>query len=453
MTSNESSTSGRGSAHRQTRRRGKGKGRGTATDRNHDAAPGPGTEPRTPQKKRPRRTKEEMLAERVEKSQTPRATRHSARLNSEPQSTPNSTENWSEQDANNQADHDPESCVSGVNSRSSSFKSISTEPTAPDKSFQEGFSPKPTSERYTSGDIPTVKEEKPQPGEAKSNESNGDCDGSSERPKKRNSSELNDEPSVNSPESPNKRLKVENSEANSDTGRRSSTDSVGQNAGPSATSEASLKDVPELVISTEQPIAESGEANTPAGQDVSVSGISTPIPSEAAELSASVGTGGPGRWRGGFRGGRRGGRGGRGRNGRGRGGKQFHVERDLSPKAGAVVQRLRQRQKELSHAFRKVAASQRTALLVLASRSESRLIKDPKAHMSTSLYHDVLDGLEGRLHKAQDRVKKEYDYREKTANIWLAAEEHRIKTHFDVSLEDTSSTFEKSKLMIYFLIE
>lgn len=190
--------------------------------------------------------------------------------------------------------------------------------------------------------------------------------------------------------------------------------------------------IPKLIVPDESAVADSGETETPAGQDISGAASPTPTQPETAESTATATTG---RWRGGFRGTRRGARGGRGRNGRGRGGKiaaASPIERDLSPKVGAMVQQLRNRQRELGHAFRKVAASQRTALLVLATRSEARLMKDPKAHTSSNMYQGVLDDLEVRLAKARELIKREYEYREQTAKICLSAEKHRIQTNFEV---------------------
>ncbi|GBF61274.1 hypothetical protein TMEN_3752 [Trichophyton mentagrophytes] len=154
-------------------------------------------------------------------------------------------------------------------------------------------------------------------------------------------------------------------------------------------------------------------------------------------MSSNSTSNGPGRWRGGFRGTRRGGRSVRGRSGAGRGGgRQLVADRDLSPKAGAVVQRFRQRQKDLSQIFRKVAAVQKSAVLALASRSEALLIKDPKAHMASSLYNEVLQGLEKKLRKAEDLIEKEYSYREQNLVVWRETEEFRIKTHFENKIDN-----------------
>ncbi|EFR01307.1 hypothetical protein MGYG_04313 [Nannizzia gypsea CBS 118893] len=154
-------------------------------------------------------------------------------------------------------------------------------------------------------------------------------------------------------------------------------------------------------------------------------------------MSSNSTSNGPGRWRGGARGTRRGGRSVRGRSGGGRGGgRQLVADRDLSPKAGAVVQRFRQRQKDLGQIFRKVAAVQKSAVLALATRSEALLIKDPKAHMASNLYSEVLQGLEKKLRKAEDLIEKEYNYRERNLDVWRETEEFRIKTHFENKIDN-----------------
>ncbi|KAF3479447.1 uncharacterized protein GIQ15_06423 [Arthroderma uncinatum] len=153
-------------------------------------------------------------------------------------------------------------------------------------------------------------------------------------------------------------------------------------------------------------------------------------------MSSNAAPNGPGRWRGGFRGTRRGGRSVRGRSGGTRGGRQLLADRDLSPKAGAVVHRFRQRQKDLSQVYRKVAAVQKSALLALASRSESLLIKDPKAHISSNLYDEVLQGLEKKLRTAEDLIEKEYGLREHALSVWRETEEFRIRTHFENKIEN-----------------
>ncbi|KAM5474780.1 hypothetical protein MferCBS49748_000187 [Microsporum ferrugineum] len=153
-------------------------------------------------------------------------------------------------------------------------------------------------------------------------------------------------------------------------------------------------------------------------------------------MSSDAAPNGSGRWRGGFRGTRRGGRSARGRSGGARGTRQLVADRDLSPKAGAVVQRFRQRQKDLSQIYRKVAAVQKSAVLALASRSEALLIKDPKAHMASSLYNEVLQGLEKKLKKAEDLIQKEYSLRERALDVWRETEEFRIRTHFENKVEN-----------------
>ncbi|EGC44867.1 conserved hypothetical protein [Histoplasma capsulatum var. duboisii H88] len=164
-------------------------------------------------------------------------------------------------------------------------------------------------------------------------------------------------------------------------------------------------------------------------------------PSETGELSAGPLSTLPsrGRGRGGFRGRARGrgwtrgrGRGGRGRGaGRGgRGGRLQPIDREMSLSPSPVIKQLRDRQKELDKVFRRVAAAQRTALTVIANRSESKLIKDPNAHMAVPEYDQVMNGLKARMRKRLEIIENEYNWRKKSADAMLEANKELVNSNF-----------------------
>ncbi|QSS65872.1 vegetative cell wall protein gp1 [Histoplasma capsulatum] len=164
-------------------------------------------------------------------------------------------------------------------------------------------------------------------------------------------------------------------------------------------------------------------------------------PSETGELSAGPLSTLPsrGRGRGGFRGRARGrgwtrgrGRGGRGRGaGRGgRGGRLQPIDREMSLSPSPVIKQLRDRQKELDKVFRRVASAQRTALTVIANRSESKLMKDPNAHMAVPEYDQVMNGLKARMRKRLEIIENEYNWRKKSADAMLEANKELINSNF-----------------------
>ncbi|KGY15855.1 hypothetical protein PABG_11094 [Paracoccidioides brasiliensis Pb03] len=168
-----------------------------------------------------------------------------------------------------------------------------------------------------------------------------------------------------------------------------------------------------------------------------------PTPSETPELPATNLPSGAGRsrGRGGFRGRVRGrgggwtrgrGRGGRGRgSGRGgRGGRLQPIDRDMSLSPSPVIKQLRERQKELDRVFRRVASAQRTALTVIANRSEAKLIKDAKAHMAVPEYDQVMNDLKAMLQKRLEVIENEYNWRTKTADALFEANKERVNASF-----------------------
>lgn len=132
--------------------------------------------------------------------------------------------------------------------------------------------------------------------------------------------------------------------------------------------------------------------------------------------------------------------GGRGRASRARGirpGRQFinsddiEFRRSLSPSAEA--QKLRDRQRELDKAFRKVAAAQRLALAELATQSEKRLTRDRNAHIDVEEYEQINALLMEKLRQRQTALRNEYDLRVEQEMRLFAAENERINQKFRVS--------------------
>ena len=200
------------------------------------------------------------------------------------------------------------------------------------------------------------------------------------------------------------------------------------------------------------PIDGTGESPVDDEHDQNMKDADT-TPETGLEISSVA------RPRGGYRGGRgrRRGRGGRNRQsvritsnkrgaGRGRGtrarairtGRQLinsdnvDFRRSLSP--SAEVQKLRDRQRELDKAFRRVAAAQRLALAELATQSEKRITRDKSAHIDVEEYEQVSALLKEKLRQRQTALRKEYDLRVEQEMRLLAAEKERINQKFRVSL-------------------
>ncbi|KAI2860010.1 hypothetical protein CBS147343_81 [Aspergillus niger] len=94
------------------------------------------------------------------------------------------------------------------------------------------------------------------------------------------------------------------------------------------------------------------------------------------------------------------------------------VEPDRSPSPSAVTQKLRDRQRELDKAFKKVAAAQRLALAVLATQSEKRLARDKNAHKNVPEFEEVNLQLKERLNGRKEVLRREYELK--------VAQEHRL---------------------------
>ncbi|KAL3431144.1 hypothetical protein BDV09DRAFT_199000 [Aspergillus tetrazonus] len=94
------------------------------------------------------------------------------------------------------------------------------------------------------------------------------------------------------------------------------------------------------------------------------------------------------------------------------------IEFERSPSPSAATQKLRDRQRELDKAFRRVAAAQRLALAVLATQSEKRIARDKNAHKAVPEYEEVSLSLKTHLREKQDILRREYDLK--------VAQENRI---------------------------
>ncbi|KAL5051206.1 hypothetical protein BDW71DRAFT_194261 [Aspergillus fruticulosus] len=94
------------------------------------------------------------------------------------------------------------------------------------------------------------------------------------------------------------------------------------------------------------------------------------------------------------------------------------IEFERSPSPSAATQKLRDRQRELDKAFRRVAAAQRLALAVLATQSEKRIARDKNAHKAVPEYEEISLVLKAYLREKQDTLRREYDLK--------VAQENRI---------------------------
>ncbi|KAL4883071.1 hypothetical protein BJY04DRAFT_206669 [Aspergillus karnatakaensis] len=104
------------------------------------------------------------------------------------------------------------------------------------------------------------------------------------------------------------------------------------------------------------------------------------------------------------------------------------IEFERSPSPSAATQKLRDRQRELDKAFRRLAAAQRLALAVLATQSEKRLARDKHAHKAVPEYEDINAILKAQLREKQDTLKREYDLK--------VAQEHRLFQANKEAIED-----------------
>ncbi|KAL4890440.1 hypothetical protein BDV59DRAFT_194989 [Aspergillus ambiguus] len=109
------------------------------------------------------------------------------------------------------------------------------------------------------------------------------------------------------------------------------------------------------------------------------------------------------------------------------------VEAERSPSPSAATQRLRDRQRELDKAFKRVAAAQRLALAVLASQSQKKLARDKNAHKSVPEWDEVNYLLKTRLQERQDVFRREYEYRVAQEKKLFEAYQEVIEERFKAS--------------------
>ncbi|KAL4868521.1 hypothetical protein BDV12DRAFT_102229 [Aspergillus spectabilis] len=109
------------------------------------------------------------------------------------------------------------------------------------------------------------------------------------------------------------------------------------------------------------------------------------------------------------------------------------IEFERSPSPSAATQKLRDRQRELDKAFRRLAAAQRLALAVLATQSEKRLARDKNAHKAVPEYEEISAILKAQLRQKQDTLRREYDLRVAQENRIFQANREAIEDHCRVS--------------------
>ncbi|KAB8232134.1 uncharacterized protein BDW43DRAFT_126738 [Aspergillus alliaceus] len=109
------------------------------------------------------------------------------------------------------------------------------------------------------------------------------------------------------------------------------------------------------------------------------------------------------------------------------------IEHDRSPSPSAATQKLRDRQRELDKAFRKVAAAQRLALAVLASQSQKKLSRDKNAHKNVPEYEEINSLLKARLEERVEIFRHEYGLKVEQENRLFAANKEAVEERFKAS--------------------
>lgn len=412
--------------------------------------------PQTPQKKRSRKaattTKEDSSATAAadvvnDLAKTPRATRQSARILSrfksaepEPVGLQLPAKGEDEQKPTSHSNEGDEKSsspdVSASTSQSNSFNSAYTPSSAVDASF-------------TRDQFSDLKKEKETDDHSRITSSSPDTRRKSPRiTRKRNASPLPEE-GQNGAGTTTSNVSPIAKKSKLETVKESPSMSPQNNRDVSAAPAASEPAVADGLSAPQSAVSESPSAS----QAAPPSGMSNSPVATPSDLSTVVL---PGRGRGGFAGRARGRGSGRvrGRGARGRGGKSARGRRlqpldaNRSPSPGPVIKQLRERQRELDRFFKKVAAAQRLALQVIASRSENRLVRDSKAHMSVKEYQEVMDGLRERLEMRQNFLKDEFDYYENSAKVAYEAEVDRLGMNFNVGVFFSSFFFSNKSLNV-----
>ncbi|RAL05613.1 uncharacterized protein BO80DRAFT_344277 [Aspergillus ibericus CBS 121593] len=106
------------------------------------------------------------------------------------------------------------------------------------------------------------------------------------------------------------------------------------------------------------------------------------------------------------------------------------VEPDRSPSPSAATQKLRDRQRELDKAFKKVAAAQRLALAVLATQSEKRLARDKNAHKNVPEFEEINMQLKERLRGRKEVLRREYELKVEQENRIFEANKQAIEERY-----------------------
>ncbi|KAH8702591.1 hypothetical protein BGW36DRAFT_356700 [Talaromyces proteolyticus] len=127
------------------------------------------------------------------------------------------------------------------------------------------------------------------------------------------------------------------------------------------------------------------------------------------------------------RGGRGGGKGGR----RGEDDSDFEFERSPSPGPGS--QKLLDRQKELKQSWKRLAATQRLVLNVLAGRTQNRLARDKHVFRKAPEYEEVQAELDLALEQRLEILLNEYNLRIGEANTLLEAEKTIIQERYQAN--------------------
>ena len=402
-------SAGRSQSANGGRGRGRGRGRGSSGNNSHS------TLSESPESHRPKRARRSRgsSAERPVGLTSPRATRQSARLVSKGQAIDSS--DW-EREPEAQPDHvngglpETSSPSSLLRSQSASFRSPGTDPTVPGGSFKD------TLPNTQGQDKEKIEDVSPTPAGIGVNEAVDSEKGDA------NMSDFVDT---------NQQVKQEDLETDIEPAHSQSSTHTTEEVTGSLT----LLPIPELTISGSAPVSQS-VTNSPLGRETPLSALSAspaPTMSDVGESSA------PPSRRGGFRGRASGGRkNARGRARGGRGGRQLVTGRlqpispSRPPSPAPLSKQLRERQKELERAYRKVAAAQKVALGVIASRSMTRLIKDPKAHMDTPLFDEVNRELDRRLKQRMVQIDSEHDFKVQAATNEKDCKEHSLRTNYDV---------------------
>ncbi|KAL2824010.1 hypothetical protein BDW59DRAFT_89890 [Aspergillus cavernicola] len=109
------------------------------------------------------------------------------------------------------------------------------------------------------------------------------------------------------------------------------------------------------------------------------------------------------------------------------------IEFERSPSPSAATQKLRDRQRELDKAFRRVAAAQRLALAVLATQSEKRLARDKNAHKAVPEYDEISELLKTQLREKQETLRRERDIKVAQENRLFKANKDAIEDRYRVS--------------------